>query len=320
MTSQAGEEKKGFLWKQEYLSPLPIPTGEPASDVLNMIWRKSDTYLDVGSISLAGAWATYHLGSVLFLGVILYVLSYGMYFAAFMFFLLGAILMGFLWIVFIRLYRRPLPPPLRFHRHRREVRITTPDGEEWTVPWERVHAIAPGITMVGQFGAAQMGGLLLWFPYAHEIDAPYHEDKEGWLMMVSPGPGIAAMQQWECIRSFMEIGPEAVPEPLKDVRQTSLKNIFLEEFRSARQKRGLVLALLWDVGVGCVLFNLVTYHWLHKKKFAVIPDLESPEAIAWSQPLPPELWVRRSPELETAIAERERDLAQTEKESTSEAA
>ncbi len=163
--------------------------------------------------------------------------------------------MGFLWIVFIRLYLRPLPPPLRFHRHRREVRITTPDGEEWTVPWERVHAIAPSATMVGQFGAAQMGGLILWFPYAHEINAPYHEDKEGWLMMVSPGPGIAAMRQWECIRSFMESGPQAVPEPLKDLRDKSIKDIFIETFNKTREKRGLTFALLWEVGVGCVLFN-----------------------------------------------------------------
>ncbi|RHW19498.1 hypothetical protein C2846_18520, partial [Pseudomonas jilinensis] len=107
----------------------------------------------------------------------------------------------------IRVYRRPLIPPLRFHRQRREVRIVADDGEEWTVPWERVHAIAPSATMVGQFGAAKLGGLLLWFPFKDEIDEPYHDKKPGWIIMVSPGPGAAAMRQWECIRSFMEIGP-----------------------------------------------------------------------------------------------------------------
>ncbi len=237
-----------------------------------------------------------------------------------MFFALGAVLMGFGWTLFIRLYRRPLPPPLRFHRHRREVRITTPDGKEWTVPWERVHAIAPSATMIGQFGAAHLGGLILWFPFKDEIDEPYHKDKEGWLMMVSPGPGIAAMRQWECIRSFMEIGPEAIPEPLQDVREKSLKEIFIDGFKESREKHGLFLALVWDIIFWCGIFNVMTYHWLHKKKFAVIPDLESPEAIAWSQPLPPEQWAKRSPELEAAMAEREQDLAALNAEPPSQAA
>ncbi|WP_339649175.1 hypothetical protein [Halopseudomonas pelagia] len=309
MTSRAGEIKKYFFLKQEHLSPLPIPTGQPASDILGLMWRKTDTCLDIGSLPLAGAWMTNHCLTVIFLSVVTYALVTGMYIGAFMVLVFGVLLMGFSWTLFVRLYRRPLAPPLRFHRHRREARITTPDGDEWVVPWERVHAIAPSATMIGQFGAAQMGGLILWFPYKNEIDQPYHKDKEGWLMMVSPGPGIAAMRQWECIRSFMESGSESVPEPLKNIRGKSLKDIFHEEFKKAREKRGLLLALLWDVGIGCGLFNVMTYHWLHKRKFAVIPELESPEAVAWSQPLPPEQWAKRSPELEAAIAEREQDLA-----------
>ena len=133
-------------------------------------------------------------------------------------------------------------------------------------------------------------------------------NKEGWAIMVSPGPGIAAMRQWECIRSFMEVGPEAVPEPV-EVRDKRLRDIFVEEFRKARQHHGLFLTLLWDVGIGQILFNPMGYHWLHKKKLAVIPDLTSSEPIAWSQPLPPEQWAKRSPELQAAIAEREQDLA-----------
>jgi len=304
----AGKVEKGFLWKQEYLSPLPIPTGQPASDILSLIWRKNDSYLDIGSLSLAGSWAIAHVCTVIFLSSTVFSLLHGQYWFAFLMFMGGALLMGFCWSLFIGLYRRPLAPPLRFHRQRREVRITTPDGEEWTVPWERVHALAPSATMIGQFGAAQMGGLILWFPYAHEIDQPYHKKKEGWVMMVSPGPGIAAMRQWECIRSFMEVGPEAVPEPLQNLRGKNLKELFLEEFHKTREKHGLFLALLRDIGVGCLLLNLMTYLWLHRRKFAVIPDLESPEGIAWSQPLPPEQWAKRSPELETAIAEREQDL------------
>jgi hypothetical protein len=325
MTPQAGEVKTGLLWKQEHLSPLPIPTGEPAADVLGMIWRKSETYLDIGSLSLSAGWVTLHSMSVFFAGLTVYMLFFGFRYDTYIGFWLSlttsTVMMGFLWKGYIKAYRRPLMPPLRFHRQRREVRIVTPEGEEWTVPWERVHAIAPSATMIGQFGAAKMGGLLLWFPYKHQIDEPFHMNKEGWAIMVSPGPGIAAMRQWECIRSFMEIGPEAVPEPT-DVRDKSLRDIFAEEFHKARQHHGLLMTLLWDVGIGQILFNPMVYHWLHKKKFAVIPDLTSPESIAWSQPLPPEQWAKRSPELEAAVVEREKDLeaAATGKLASSEAA
>ena len=308
MTQPVGEVKSGLLWKQEHLSPLPIPTGEPASDVLGMIWRKNDTYMDVGSISLSAGWVTLYSMTLVIVCTVIYSITQGLYIAALMISMGSTVLMGFLWKGYIKAYRRPLMPPLRFHRQRREVRIVTPEGEEWTVPWERVHAIAPSATMIGQFGAAKMGGLLLWFPYKDQIDEPFHMNKEGWAIMVSPGPGITAMRQWECIRSFMEIGPEAVPEPT-EVRDKSLRDIFVEEFHKARQHHGLLLTLLWDVGIGQVLFNPMVYHWLHKKKFAVIPDLTSPESIAWSQPLPPEQWASRSPELQAAIAEREQALA-----------
>ena len=316
MTEQAGDVSKGLLWKQEHLAPLPIPTGQPASDVLGMIWRKNDVFLDIGSLSLSAGWVTLHMMSVLYMVAAITMLysfgiKHGTYLGFFLMLAIGGGQMTFLWRGYIKAYRRPLIPPLRFHRQRREVRIVTPEGEEWTVPWERVHAIAPSATMIGQFGAAKMGGLLLWFPYAHQIDEPFHMKKEGWAIMVSPGPGIAALRQWECIRSFMEVGPEAVPEPI-DVGSRELKDIFVEEFRKARARHGLLLTLLWEVGLGQILFNPMGYHWLHKKKFAVIPDLTSPEAVAWSQPLPPEQWAKRSPELEEAIAERERDLEAAE--------
>jgi hypothetical protein len=39
------------------------------------------------------------------------------------------------------------------------------------------------------------------------------------------------------------------------------------------------------------------------------PDLPYPDIIEWSKPLPPEQWAKRSPELESAIAKREAELA-----------
>ena len=322
MTQQAGDEKTGLLWKQEHLSPLPIPTGQPASDVLGMIWRKNDIYLDIGSLSLSGGWVTLYSMSLIFAGGILLALFQGIFLAAILIGLISGVMMGFLWKGYIKAYRRPLMPPLRFHRQRREVRIVTPEGEEWTVPWERVHAIAPSATMIGQFGAAKMGGLLLWFPYKHQIDEPFHMNKEGWAIMVSPGPGIAAMRQWECIRSFMEVGPEAVPEPSPVHNgHMGIWESFMYDMREGIRTNGWLRTFI-EIGLFSFFFNVFVLDYLTRKKFAVIPDLTSPESIAWSQPLPPEQWAKRSPELEAAVVEREKDLeaAATGKLASSEAA
>ncbi|WP_188637027.1 hypothetical protein [Halopseudomonas pertucinogena] len=308
MTQQAGDVKTGLLWKQEHLSPLPIPTGQPASDVLGMIWRKNDIYLDIGSLSLSGGWVTLYSMSLIFAGGILLALFQGIFLAAILIGLISGVMMGFLWKGYIKAYRRPLMPPLRFHRQRREVRIVTPEGEEWTVPWERVHAIAPSATMIGQFGAAKMGGLLLWFPYKDQIDEPFHMNKEGWAIMVSPGPGIAAMRQWECIRSFMEVGPEAVPEPSPVHNgHMGIWESFMHDMREGIKANGWLRTII-EIGLFSFFFNVFVLDYLTRKKFAVIPDLTSPESIAWSQSLPPEQWAKRSPELEKAIAEREKEL------------
>ena len=323
--TQAGDVQEGLLWKQEHLSPLPIPTGQPASDVLGMIWRKNEVFLDIGSLSLSAGWVTLYMLSVLFAGAAIAMLfsfgiQHGVYLGFFLTLAIGGGLMTFLWLGYIKAYRRPLMPPVRFHRQRREVRIATPEGEEWTVPWERVHAIAPSATMIGQFGAAKMGGLLLWFPYTDQIDEPFHMNKEGWAIMVSPGPGIAAMRQWECIRSFMEVGPDAVPDPAPVHNgHLSIWQSFVHDMREGVRTKGWLRTVAVD-GFCSFFFNLFALDYLTRKKFAVIPDLTSPEAIAWSQPLPPEQWAKRSPELEEAIAGRERDLAVSEDEKQPKAA
>lgn len=69
MTEQAQDVKEGFLWQQEHLAPLPIPTGQPASDLMNIIWRKNDVYLDIGSFTMGAGWMVLHMGTVMFLGI-----------------------------------------------------------------------------------------------------------------------------------------------------------------------------------------------------------------------------------------------------------
>ena len=64
MTTQAGDTRQGLLWKQEHLAPLPIPTGQPDKDLLNLIWRKNDVYLDVGNFAMAAGWLVLHATTV----------------------------------------------------------------------------------------------------------------------------------------------------------------------------------------------------------------------------------------------------------------
>src|SRR5690606_16155133 len=62
---------------------------------------------------------------------------------------------------------------------------------------------------VGQHGRATQGLLVLGFPNPNH-DGKSEEGKE-YSLALSCGGGRTAMVMWECIRSFMEVGPEAVP-------------------------------------------------------------------------------------------------------------
>ncbi|MDH2243983.1 hypothetical protein N5J70_18740 [Pseudomonas sp. GD03909] len=52
MTQPVGSSRKGLLSQDDYLAPPHIPTGQPPKDVLNIIWRKNDVFLDIGGTAL----------------------------------------------------------------------------------------------------------------------------------------------------------------------------------------------------------------------------------------------------------------------------
>jgi hypothetical protein len=54
-TPPAGSTKKRLLSRNDYLAPLPLPTGEKPQDVLNTIWRKNGVFIDIGSYSIGSA-------------------------------------------------------------------------------------------------------------------------------------------------------------------------------------------------------------------------------------------------------------------------
>lgn len=314
MTPPAGSSRKGLLSQDDYLAPPHIPTGQPPKDVLNIIWRKNDVFLDIGS---------YSVGSfVMIIWPLLLLFIYFMplnnsgestefkmlYWFGFMCFSGIPILMLLYSLI------QPVPSPVRFNRQRREVCVPRDDGSHWIVPWEQVTAAATSVSSIGQHGKTTQGLLVVGFsnpdPNARKEDREYS-------LSFSCGGGTTAMCLWECMRSYMEVGPEAV----------ALSND-LENLRKNLGNKGPFWGAWWTYYIGIknhliageygktiwLVFTIFAFggplilmlqHW----KLAPPPDLTAPEIIEWSKPLPPEQWAKRSPELELAIRERETQLA-----------
>jgi hypothetical protein len=74
------------------------------------------------------------------------------------------------------------------------------------LPWGHTEDIVPH------------GSLVLWFPLKGQEHDTYGPDKNGWVLMVNPGGGISSMAQWDCVRSYMKVGPEVVA--LENLRES----------------------------------------------------------------------------------------------------
>ena len=190
---------------------------------------------------------TLNLGNLIFVWATWLFASTGQVWETLAFIAFSSALMGTLWYLFIKQWRKPLTPPLRFNRQRREVCVTEPDGNHWFVPWERVHAVSPSALSLNTGGASKQGALILWLPLEGQEHEAYAENKPGWVMMLNTGGGIGSMAQWECMRSFMEIGPDAVPDS-STIRNTGMNiwESYLHDIREAARSRGWLLAILWE--------------------------------------------------------------------------
>lgn len=164
-------------------------------------------------------------------------------------------------------------------------------------------AAAAAVSSVGQHGKTTQGMLVIGFtnpdPNAKESDRHFTQG-------FSCGGGTTAMCLWECMRSYMEIGPQAIPD-------TRLGKRPYEETQIGSIVTSLRKGDIKDVlhGLFFVIF-LGTYfaEKLQNLKLAPPPDLTDPAIVEWSQPLPPEQRAKRSPELEHAIAELKAKSAQ----------
>ncbi|WP_165671216.1 hypothetical protein [Metapseudomonas otitidis] len=301
MTSPvAGSQTKRLFSRDDYLAPPAIPTGQPPKDVLNTIWRKNEVFIDIGD---------YSPGSAVMCIWPMILASFWMclpadgdeldpLLATVCGIIVGIPALMMAW----SLLTQPAPLPTRFNRQRREVCVPQEDGTYWIVPWESVEAQAVAVDTYGQHGKMTHGLLTIGF---RNPDPTAPEGEQDYSIGFNCGGGTTAMCLWECIRSYMEVGPEAVPESRlgkRPFRETQIGSIITSLFK------GDVLDVLH--GLFFVIF-LGTYfaEKVQNFKLGPPPELTDPAIVEWSQSLPPEQWAKRSPELEAAIQAREAELA-----------
>jgi hypothetical protein len=206
-TPPAGTTKKRALSRRDYLAPLPIPTGQKPCDSLNTIWRKNQVFLDIGNYSIGSAvmvlWPMVMLFA--FMGYLFRDDQDEMHIFAIM----TAFIIGIPSLMLIQGLFREVPLPVRFNRQRREVCVPQADGTYWIVPWETVTAAATQHSSVSQAGRATMGLLIIGF---ENPDPQAKEGEKHYSMGFNCGGGTTAMALWECMRSYMEVGPDTVED------------------------------------------------------------------------------------------------------------
>lgn len=299
-TPPAGTTKKRIFSRDDYLAPLPIPTGRKPSDVLNTIWRKNDVFIDIGNYSIGSAVMTIWPGIMLF-ALINHIKPEPLIWGG------GIIILGIpILFVILGLFRE-VPLPVRFNRQRREVCVPMEDGDYWIVPWESVTAAATQHSSTSQAGKNTMGLLIVGF---ENPDPLAKEGNKHFYFAFNCGGGTTAMALWECMRSYMEIGPDAVEDQTARFdRSKGIWATYWDDLLKGAKLRGWPVTILWEGFCGIFIFNTLLIDVLERWKLNPPPDLTHPDIIEWSKPLPPEQWAKRSPELEHAIAKREAELA-----------
>ncbi|WP_440779027.1 hypothetical protein [Pseudomonas syringae] len=287
----AGTRQKKLFSQNDYLAPLPLPTGQQPVDSLNIIWRKNEVYIDIGCYSVGSAVMVIWPMMIMFIS-----LAYGLNDIDLLW--LGGIITGIPTLMLIHGLFRPTPPPVRFNRQRREVCVPRDNGEYWIVPWESVTAAATQCSSISQAGRVTMGLLFIGF---ENPDAEASEDNKHFSMGFNCGGGETAMALWECMRSYMEIGQEAVPESrvgAMPYEKTQIGSIVTS------LRKGDVFDVLHGLFFITILGTYLAEK-LQNLKLSPPPDLEHPDIVEWSKSLPPEQWATRSAELEIAFARHE---------------
>ncbi|WP_058974725.1 DUF6708 domain-containing protein [Pseudomonas syringae] len=290
----AGTRQKKLFSQNDYLAPLPLPTGQQPVDSLNIIWRKNEVYLDIGCYSVGSAVMVIWPMMIMFIS-----LAYGLNDIDLLW--LGGIITGIPTLMLIHGLLRPTPPPVRFNRQRREVCVPRDNGKYWIVPWESVTAAATQCSSISQAGRVTMGLLFIGF---ENPDPGASEDNKHFSMGFNCGGGETAMALWECMRSYMEIGPDAVSDRTSRFhRPKGIWATYVDDVFEAARRKGWFLALLWEGFFGLFIFNTLLIDVLERWKLSPPPDLKYPDIVEWSKSLPSEQWATPSPELLAALAQ-----------------
>jgi hypothetical protein len=120
---------------------------------------------------------------------------------------------------------------------------------------------------------------------------PKPDDPESALAVASINVGheTAGLAQWECIRQFMESGPEACPDPKNDETLAHYKS----KCRQARKEMSLLPWL--GKKVGDWFFQRYLAHIITERRIKSLALKSLPEELkAWSAPLPKEQWAKPS--------------------------
>ncbi|WP_122761612.1 hypothetical protein [Pseudomonas viridiflava] len=296
----AGTRQKKLFSQNDYLAPLPLPTGQQPVDSLNIIWRKNEVYLDIGCYSVGSAVMVIWTMMIMFLIMGYYSWNDDEWP---IFIVCASAIIGIPTLMLIHGLLRPIPPPVRFNRQRREVCVPRDNGEYWIVPWESVTAAATQCSSISQAGRVTTGLLFIGF---ENPDPEASEDNKHFSMCFNCGGGETAVALWECMRSYMEIGPDAVSDRTSRFhRPKGIWATYVDDVFEAARRKGWFLALLWEGFFGLFIFNTLLIDVLERWKLSPPPDLEHPDIVEWSKPLLPEQWATRSAELEAALARHE---------------
>ena len=124
---------------------------------------------------------------------------------------------------------------------------------------------------------------------------PKPDDPESALAAASINVGheTSGLAQWECIRQFMENGPEACPDPKEDETLAHYK----AKCRQARKEMSLLPWLVKKVGDW--FFQRYLAHIITERRIKTLALKNLPEELkAWSAPLPKEQWAKSSEALQ----------------------
>ncbi|MFL1456297.1 hypothetical protein ACJO5Y_17800 [Marinobacter sp. GN3S48] len=154
-------------------------------------------------------------------------------------------------------------------------------------PWEKLVAFIETQQNIGPSLMATHTFLTLAIPKPDDPESALAAAK------INVGHETAGLAQWECIRRFMEDGPEACPDPKDDETLAHYK----AKCRQARKEMSLV-PWLWKK-VGDWFFQRYLAHIITERRIKTLALRSLPtELKAWSEPLPEAQWAKPSEALQ----------------------